>query len=91
MTHLRRIFQILSLLFFVLLFILTIYPLASKSPVPVELYLRTDPLLALSTVIASRAWISSILMPLMIPATELYTSAIISYFILLVIVRLQNS
>ncbi|MHC4661707.1 MAG: 4Fe-4S binding protein [Planctomycetota bacterium] len=76
MTHIRRVVQIISFLFFLLLFILTIYPLASKSPIPVELYLRTDPLLALSAVIASRALISFFILSLVMLALGLLAGRI---------------
>jgi ferredoxin-type protein NapF len=48
----RRISQLVFLAGFLLLFAVAAYPL--KSPVPVDLYLRADPLLALSAMVSLR-------------------------------------
>jgi ferredoxin-type protein NapF len=49
---LRRLSQLLFLAGFLLLFAVAAYPL--ESPVPVDLYLRADPLIALSAIISLR-------------------------------------
>ncbi len=49
---LRRVSQIVFLAGFLLLFAFAAYPL--KSPIPVDLYLRADPLLALSAMVSLR-------------------------------------
>ncbi|MFH1438053.1 MAG: 4Fe-4S binding protein, partial [Pseudomonadota bacterium] len=56
MRNARRIVQVLFLLFFVQLFLAASYPL--EPLVPVDLFLRTNPLVALSTMISSRSIIT---------------------------------
>jgi polyferredoxin len=53
----RRITQILFLLFFFFLFLSATYPLKIK--IPVDLFLRADPLIALSAMLSARVWIGS--------------------------------
>ena len=50
----RRISQIVFLIFFLFLFFLATYPLTSK--IPVDLFLRIDPLIGLSAVLTSRSF-----------------------------------
>ncbi len=57
MKALRRITQIILFLFFLYLFFAASYPLTSK--IPVDLFLRFDPLLALSSIISSRTFITT--------------------------------
>lgn len=57
MKTLRRITQIIFFLFFLYLFFAASYPLSSK--IPVDLFLRLDPLLALSSIISSRTFINT--------------------------------
>lgn len=57
MKTLRRFTQIIFFLFFVYLFLAASYPLTSA--IPVDLFLRMDPLLALSSIISSRTFIST--------------------------------
>lgn len=54
---LRRISQILFLLFFFFLFLAASYPLKIK--IPVDLFLRMDPLIGLSAMISARAFIET--------------------------------
>ncbi len=66
----RRAVQILFLLFFFYLFLAASYPL--DSPIPVDIFLRTDPLLAITSTIAVRNliptfWLSAILVLLTVP------------------------
>jgi polyferredoxin len=59
---LRRISQIIFLLFFFYLFLRASFPLSLK--IPVDLYLRADPLLALSSIISDRVIISTFIFSL---------------------------
>ncbi len=59
MKTVRRITQILFLVFFFFLFLSATYPL--KIAVPVDLFLRADPLIGLSVVLSARAWIGTFL------------------------------
>jgi polyferredoxin/formate hydrogenlyase subunit 6/NADH:ubiquinone oxidoreductase subunit I len=54
---LRRISQISFLLFFIFLFLVASYPLKIK--IPVDLFLRMDPLIALSSIVSARAFINT--------------------------------
>lgn len=69
MKTVRRITQIIFLLFFVYLFLAASYPLTSK--IPVDLFLRLDPLLALSSIISSRAFISTFIWAFLLLALTL--------------------
>jgi MauM/NapG family ferredoxin protein len=51
----RRITQIIFLLFFFFLFLSATYPL--KIIIPVDFFLRLDPLVALSAMVSARAWV----------------------------------
>lgn len=62
----RRISQILFLLFFLWLFIRASYPY--ETALPSDLFLRASPLVALSTMIASRQCISSLVLALIVLA-----------------------
>lgn len=53
MQTLRRVFQIVFILLFFLLFLFASYPLESK--IPVDFFLRLDPMLAFTSAIASRS------------------------------------
>ena len=64
MKTLRRISQILFLLFFLYLFLIASYPLTTK--IPVDLFLRADPLLAISSIISSRAFIGTFFLALIL-------------------------
>ena len=55
MRILRRISQIIFFLLFFLLFLFTSYPLRAK--LPVDFFLRLDPLLGISSSLASRSFI----------------------------------
>ena len=55
MRNLRRFFQLFFIFSFFILFLMAIYP--GKFPIPVDFFLRLDPLLWLSTIIASRSFI----------------------------------
>jgi polyferredoxin len=55
----RRITQIFFSLFFIYLFFEASYPLTSK--IPVDLFLRTDPLVAITTMVSSRSIINTAL------------------------------
>ena len=55
----RRVIQALSFIFFITLLLYAAFPL--KLPVPVDLFLRMDPLVSLSAMIASRDFISTLL------------------------------
>jgi len=55
MQTLRRVFQVSFLILFFLLFLLASYPLRTR--IPVDSFLRLDPLLGFSTAIASRSFI----------------------------------
>ncbi len=57
MKTFRRISQIFFLLFFLLLFLSATYPLKFK--IPVDFFFRTDPLLAISSMVSARAFISA--------------------------------
>lgn len=75
MRNVRRISQILFLLFFFYLFLIASYPL--NFPVPADLFLRADPLLALSSMMAVRNliptfWISLVLIILTIPLGRVF-------------------
>lgn len=56
MRTLRRFTQILFFIFFIHLFFSASYPLTSK--IPVDLFLRADPLIAISSIVSSRAFIN---------------------------------
>lgn len=64
MKTLRRITQILFLLFFIYLFFIASYPLSTK--IPVDLFLRADPLIAISAIVSSRAFISTFFLSLIL-------------------------
>ena len=53
----RRIVQIFLLLFFIFLFLAASYPLKIK--IPVDFFLRMDPLIALSSMLSARAFIGT--------------------------------
>jgi len=55
MQFLRRVFQVLFLAGFFVLFLLATFPL--NSVIPVDLFLRIDPLIAISASVASRSFI----------------------------------
>ena len=57
MKTIRRISQILFVLFFLLLFLSASYPLKIKFPV--DFFLRMDPLLAISSLVSARAFINT--------------------------------
>ncbi len=68
LRSLRRVSQLLFFSGFLALFVLAAYPL--KSPVPVDLFLRSDPLIALSAMVSLR----KIMLPLLwyaLPVTAL--------------------
>lgn len=56
MRTLRRVSQVIFLILFFILFLLTIYPLEYK--LPVDLFLRMDPLAGLSAAVSSRTLVS---------------------------------
>lgn len=62
----RRISQIVFLLFFFLLFFLATYPLTSE--IPVDFFLRLDPLLGISTTLAARSFYTKIVPALILLA-----------------------
>ena len=53
LRKIRRIVQVLTLLFFLFLLILTVFP--ADFAIPVDFFLRLDPLAAIGTVLASRS------------------------------------
>ena len=55
MRSLRRVFQVLFIFGFFVLFILTTFPL--NSLIPVDLFLRIDPLIAFNTLLASHSFL----------------------------------
>ena len=57
MKTIRRISQIIFLLFFLFLFLSASYPLKIK--IPVDLFLRMDPLLAISSMVSARTLINT--------------------------------
>ena len=57
MKTLRRISQIIFLLFFFYLFLRASFPLSLK--IPVDLYLRADPLIAISSMVSDKVFIST--------------------------------
>ncbi len=57
MKTVRRISQIFFFLFFLLLFLSATYPLKFK--IPVDFFFRLDPLLAISSMVSARAFISA--------------------------------
>ncbi|MGB2990024.1 MAG: 4Fe-4S binding protein, partial [Candidatus Zixiibacteriota bacterium] len=59
MKTVRRISQILFLLFFFFLFLAATYPLRIK--IPVDLFLRMDPLIGLSAMVSARAFVETFL------------------------------
>jgi len=61
---LRRISQILFLLFFFYLFLKASFPLSTK--IPVDLFLRADPLLAISSIVSARVLINTFLLALIL-------------------------
>ncbi len=62
----RRIVQVLFLLFFFYLFFSAAYPLTSV--IPVDLFLRTDPLVAVTTMLSSRSFFVPLLWSLALVA-----------------------
>ncbi|MCJ7496555.1 MAG: 4Fe-4S binding protein [candidate division Zixibacteria bacterium] len=64
MKTLRRISQILLLLFFFYLFLKASFPLSTK--IPVDLFLRADPLLAISSIVSARVLINTFLLALIL-------------------------
>ena len=54
----RRISQLIFLLFFIYLFLIASYPLETKFPV--EIFLRIDPLVAIFSMISTRAFIDTV-------------------------------
>jgi len=67
--HIRQIVQTLSLLFFLYLFLQATYPLTSL--IPVDLFLRIDPLVALGTLLSGHAWIGKALWSLVLVGATL--------------------
>ena len=65
----RRVFQILFLLLFLVLFLLATFPFETR--VPVDLFLRLDPLSQFSAVVASRVWIPKAAVSLVLVALTL--------------------
>lgn len=61
---LRKIFQRISLLLFLVLLVSASFPLAER--IPVDLFLRMDPLAFLGTIISGRAWVWQLLPALLI-------------------------
>ena len=59
MKTVRRISQIIFLLFFFFLFLAATYPLRIK--IPVDLFLRMDPLIGLSAMVSARAFVETFL------------------------------
>lgn len=59
LTTFRRIIQGITFALFIVLFLFTVYPFAEK--LPVDIFLRLDPLVALVSMIASRAIITTML------------------------------
>lgn len=59
LTTFRKIIQGITLTLFILLFLFTVYPFGEK--LPVDIFLRLDPLVALISMIASRAIITAML------------------------------
>ena len=59
MKTVRRISQVLFLLFFFFLFLAATYPLRIK--IPVDLFLRMDPLIGLSAMVSARAFVETFL------------------------------
>jgi len=64
MRSLRKIAQIIFLLFFLYLFLASTYPLVTK--IPVDLFLRSDPLIALSSMVSSRSYIETFIFALIL-------------------------
>ena len=64
MRSLRRIAQIIFLLFFLYLFLASTYPLVTK--IPVDLFLRSDPLIALSSIVSARSYIDTFVFALIL-------------------------
>ncbi len=64
MKTVRRVSQIFFLLFFLLLFLSATYPLKFK--IPVDFFFRLDPLLAISSMVSARAFISTFIWALFI-------------------------
>ena len=62
--RIRQIVQAGSLLFFLYLFFRTTYPLTSF--IPVDLFLRIDPLVALGTLLSGHAWVGRMLWSLVL-------------------------
>ena len=62
--RIRQIVQAGSLLFFLYLFFRTTYPLTSF--IPVDLFLRIDPLVALGTLLSGHAWVGKMLWSLVL-------------------------
>ena len=60
----RRTVQILFLILFTLLFFLAVYPL--NSFIPVDIFLRLDPLLAAASILASREIFTPLLLSLIV-------------------------
>ena len=66
----RGKFQALFLILFSLLFFLAAYPLSAS--VPVDLFLRLDPLIAVTTFLASRGLYAPLLLSLIVIAASLF-------------------
>src|SRR3989339_1506807 len=64
LTFFRKISQLFFLAFFLLLFFLWVYPFTAK--LPVRLFLESDPLISIVSMIASRAFISTMILGLVI-------------------------
>ena len=78
--HLRRALQAFSLLVFLALLALTVSPLAATF-VPVDVFLRLDPLSAIAVPLAARQWISSLLPGLGILALAFFAGRIFCGYI----------
>lgn len=62
--RLRRVVQVLSLLLFLALLLgFATRGAFPHSPIPVDLYLRADPLVAISATLAARRWIATLVLP----------------------------
>jgi len=66
MKNLRRASQLLFLIFFIVLFIQTEYKGSNELGLPVKLFLDFDPLIALSSLLASHAVRASFLLSLIV-------------------------
>ncbi|MCA1743522.1 MAG: 4Fe-4S binding protein [Desulfonatronovibrio sp.] len=66
----RTVIQTISLIFFIILILLTSFPL--KTWFPVDFFLRLDPLIFLGTVISSRQWVWALIPGLIIIILTLF-------------------